>query len=168
MKTTAESLTNLVQRTASSLELNNHNLCIYTMGLVGEIGEAIHAFNDNDERGFYQELGDVVWYTVALSLVKCQNAPPDTFFALKTNSSTFNTEDCLYYLLEALYAGLDYMEKVKKYVRDYPERPLGSIDGYLRPLEILAVQFDLSDSARLLSQKLLQRYPNGFDAAASR
>ena len=121
-----DKLINLVKTTASNLDINDRlTIAIYSMGLVGEIGETIEAYNIS-EKEFKTELADIVWYTVALSIMLDKEELLDDinlsrkelyYHGLYPESDVGDLQE---YLLESL----KYLEKAKKYVRDYPSRDI--------------------------------------------
>lgn len=160
-----EDLKNLVRTTASSLNKNDRlTVAIYFMGLVGEIGETIEAY-DNSYKHFKEELADIVWYTVAISLMlETEHLLEDIDFKEKELyyyelHPEFDVEN----LQKALMESLKHLEKAKKYVRDYPSRPIDSLYGYIKPLKLISEVFDLSDTYEILEKKLGSRYPEGFN-----
>lgn len=158
-----EQLKNLVRRTAGTLDSKDRlTLAIYFMGLVGEIGETIEAFPFSYEH-FKEELADVVWYTIAISLMlETEHLLEDIDFEIgKINFYKLNLDPEK--LTEALLESLKHLEKAKKYVRDYPSRPIDSLYGYIKPLKMISEVFDLSDSYEILEKKLGKRYPEGFN-----
>lgn len=161
-----EQLKNLVRTTASSLDKNDRlTIAIYFMGLVGEIGETIEANNREDSyEHFKEELADIVWYTVAISLMlNTEHLLEDIdFWVGKTNFYIYSFEGKEVKLQEALMESLNHLEKAKKYVRDYPSRPIDSLYGYIEPLKLISNVFDLSDTYEILEKKLSNRYPKGF------
>jgi len=154
-----DQLINLVKTTASNLDVNDRlTIAIYSMGLVGEIGETIDEYEVSDEN-FKMELADIVWYTVALSIMLGKEELLDNINFSNTYEFTANGTELLY---EALHQSLYFLEKAKKYVRDYPSRDISSLDGFIEPLKLISNNFDLSDSFDILNKKLGARYPNGF------
>jgi hypothetical protein len=162
-----DKLKELVQRTAVNFDNSvRGDIIIFTLGLTEEIAEAIDAFDNPGVSvvDFKTELADVVWYSIAIdlclgfSLLDSYNVQ----IGAKPNNSHkfFSPLDALN---AALHAAIKYQGKVKKYVRDYPNRHLLSISEYIVPLIILNDYFDLSDSYDLLEAKLGKRYPEGFD-----
>jgi hypothetical protein len=164
-----DKLINLVKTTASNLDINDRlTISIYSMGLVGEIGETIEAYNISQEE-FKTELADIVWYTVALSIMLGKEELLDEInFNKKEESYYSSDEDVTKHMIgwESLYLSLmqslKYLEKAKKYVRDYPSRDISSLDGFIEPLKLISNNFDLSDSFDILNKKLGARYPKGF------
>lgn len=161
-----EQLKNLVRTTASSLSKNDRlTIAIYFMGLVGEIGECIEAHSISGKcNNLKEELADVVWYTVAISLMlETEHLLENIYFMEKAHYCyTITPELEVETLNEALMESLKHLEKAKKYVRDYPTRPIESLYGYIEPLKIISQSFDLSDSYEILEKKLSSRYPEGF------
>lgn len=91
-----EQLKNLVRTTASSLDKNDRlTIAIYFMGLVGEIGETIEAY-DNSYIHFKEELSDIVWYTVAISLMlETEHLLEDIDFSINIGSLPSSKNDSL-------------------------------------------------------------------------
>lgn len=165
-----EDLKNLVRTTASSLDKNDRlTIAIYFMGLVGEIGETIEAY-DISKKEFKTELADIVWYTVAISLMlETEHLLDEIDFSKKENDYYYIfPESDLKDLQEYLQESLKHLEKAKKYVRDYPSRPIDSLYGYIKPLKMISNVFDLSDSYEILEKKLGSRYPEGFNVQGIR
>ena len=154
-----DNLIKLVKTTASNLDVNDRlTIAIYSMGLVGEIGETIEAY-DNSYKHFKEELADIVWYTIALSIMLGKEELLEQVnFSINLGLLPSSKND----LYEPLYSSLKYLEKAKKYVRDYPSRDISSLDGFIEPLKIISSIFDLSDSFDILNEKLGARYPKGF------
>lgn len=158
-----EQLKNLVRKTAGNLDPEERlTLAIYFMGLVGEIGETIEAYSISEEE-FKTELADIIWYTVAISLMlETEHLLEDIDFKKKEHYYYYmfpesDVKDLEEYLLESL----KHLEKAKKYVRDYPSRPIDSLYGYIKPLKMISEVFDLSDTYEILEKKLSSRYPEG-------
>jgi len=169
-KSMIEQLKNLVITTASSLDKNDRlTIAIYFMGLVGEIGETIEAYDVCYEH-FKEELADVVWYTIAISLMlETEHLLEDIDFSKKENYYYYIfPESDVADLQEYLQESLKHLEKAKKYVRDYPSRPIDSLYGYIEPLKMISEVFDLSDSYEILEKKLGSRYPEGFNTQGIR
>lgn len=175
-----DKLKELVQRTAVNFDNSvRGDIIIFTLGLTEEIAEAIEALNNPHtlpEHEFKVELADVVWYSIATDLclgfnlldqrrvkvgVKTSLAPGEAYS--EGQGLEFNSPAEA--LNAALHAAIRHQGKVKKYVRDYPNRHVDTIRGYMEPLIILNDYFDLSDSYDLLEAKLGKRYPKGFDPA---
>lgn len=156
-----DKLKELVQRTAVNFDNSvRGDIIIFTLGLTEGILEAIEARAPE----FKIELADVVWYSIANDL--CLGFNLLDCFGVQIGSKPTNPRkffDPRQALDAALYASIHHQGKVKKYVRDYPNRPVDTIRGYMEPLIILNDYFDLSDSYDLLEAKLGKRYPKGFD-----
>ena len=155
-----EDIKNLVKKTASTLDVKDRlTLAIYSMGISGEIGEVIEAYPRSKD-DFKMELADLVWYTVALSRML------DTKYLLEdidfNSNNLVDGRDGEEFLYEALLESLKHLEKAKKYVRDYPSRPIESLNGYIKPLKMISDIFNLSDTYDILNKKLGARYPGGF------
>ena len=172
-----DKLKELVQRTAVNFDNSvRGDIIIFTLGLTEEIAEAIEALKNAEmcepedatvyEEEFKVELADVVWYSIATDL--CLGFSLLDFHGIEVGAKPnnlcrfLNPLDALY---AALHKAIQHQGKVKKYVRDYPNRPVDTIRGYIEPLIILNDYFDLSDSYDLLEAKLGKRYPKGFDPA---
>jgi len=159
-----DKLINLVKTTASNLDINDRlTIAIYSMGLSGEIGETIEAYNISEEE-FKTELADIVWYTVALSIMLDKEELLDdiNFSSKELYYHGLYPESDMENLQECLLESLKYLEKAKKYVRDYPSRDISSLNTFIEPLKLISTGFDLSDSFDILNKKLGTRYPNGF------
>lgn len=172
-----EKLKELVQRTAVNFDNSiRGDIIIFTLGLTEEIAEAIKALKNAEmcepedavtfEAEFKVELADVVWYSIATDL--CLGFNLLNFHGVEVGAKPNNL--CRFLspidaLNAALHKAIRHQGKVKKYVRDYPNRHVDTICGYMEPLIILNDYFDLSDSYYLLEAKLGKRYPKGFDPA---
>lgn len=170
-----DKLKELVQRTAVNFDNSvRGDIIIFTLGLTEEIAEAIEALKKAEvcepedavvyEAEFKVELADVVWYSIATDL--CLGFNLLDCFGVQIGSKPTNPRKLfspLDALNTALHVAIQHQGKVKKYVRDYPNRPVDTIRGYMEPLIILNDYFDLSDSYDLLEAKLGKRYPKGFD-----
>src|SRR4028119_419496 len=130
-----DKLRELVGRTAVNFDKSvRGDLIIFTMGLVEEIKEAIDAFYEPD---FKIELADAVWYSVANDMCLGFNLLDFHQVQIGTKSNRYTFRHASSALDAALSAAILHMGKVKKCVRDYPNRPDDTIRGYMEPLIIL-------------------------------
>lgn len=145
----------------------NKWLSVWTLGLLGELGEVIEVLQrrcysfDNVAR----EVGDVCWYTMALSMLLGDNYD---FSGLSLKSKYFGLSEVT--VTEGLFKGLEFSEKVKKFVRDYPER--GTVDnvtitGFEKPITLISPWFPLAIAIDAVDVKLRERFRTGFSASAS-
>lgn len=152
-----------------STELFHKWLDVWSMGLVGEIGEAYKCFCVDKSLEKAQklqiEIADIYWYSIALDLLLekpyCQNVKLEK--VIRNCSDDEKTTAMIFSLVQAT----EFLETVKKYRRDYPERDINSILGYEKPLLTLSGVFDFSETSQILEEKLGKRYPNGFNPTDS-
>ena len=148
-----------------STELFHKWLDVWSMGLVGEIGEAYKYLGFEKAQELQAEIADICWYSIALDLLLektyCQNVE------LKEVSRNFSIGEKKTTMVSSLIKATEFLETVKKYRRDYPKRDINSILGYEKPLLTLSGVFDFSETPQILEEKLGKRYPNGFNPTDS-
>ena len=171
-------------------------LNIWTLGLLGECGEAIEALEEWNLEKLHEEISDISWYSIALDLllhrstiqqlhITSRSVTEVLLMILESGDLEENEDDddeeivynCLRgALYAALIKGLKFSEQVKKFTRDYPERgqiedllsgDLQYLTGYQEVVENLSGLFEFNNVGATLTEKLLKRYPKGFDPKLS-
>jgi NTP pyrophosphatase (non-canonical NTP hydrolase) len=143
-------------------------LTIWSMGLAGEIAEMYTECSNANYYKMLDELADVCWYTVAIDQLLERDAVKDIKFidydvvCYHVQEKIENPKPFKPVLIDAMLSALRYTETVKKYARDYPERALDSVVGYIDPILCMNGVLDFGGVGDTISNKLLKRYPNGF------
>lgn len=158
-----ELLKDVVKRTTFNLDRSHRgDIVIFTLGLAGEIYEAIEIYQqpEHDKMAFHAELADITWYTIATALL----LPSDNIDDLVLTEKPFpgNKTEGLEVLHKALYKAVEHQEKVKKFIRDYPDRPFDYLLGYAEPLREINRFFDITDACDLIELKCRKRFPERY------
>lgn len=152
------------EESAKSQENYHKWLAIWSMGLVGEIGELVSALGTKPNSYVKEELADVTFYLVGLdkligfNYIANYSLPITDPFCDKSFQST-----------NLVFSSIAYLEQIKKYLRDYPLRDVKDCSNLIKVYEQLCKIFYLDERVgHTLLNKLAKRYPNGyFDKTAS-
>lgn len=157
----------LAQRTSRKEPGFNHVTC-GIMGLIGETGEVVDAikkwkFQSKNDTPFpvcklIEELGDVMWYVVEF----CEAIHMDIGdMPVKEPYNHYDTPE---------QAAIGLMREVMCAVIDGPETDRNDIVSVIANISGMLEDFcnvSLSDAMNVNINKLMKRYPEGFDAERS-